>query len=259
MKYYSLILTNKFNKVNKDENLLSTKICKDFLNVNDLSKDYKFNNISRKEILKRYGFCEKIYKKLIIDLKKELNRVHNLNYSVRSWDIIIGRWLRDFIQISYKSYLELTYVLKNYKVNKFYIFDKKKFSLNVNDTISQEIASADQQWAYCLSSLLIESIKPNGKFITISPKNYSFELKKNYKISFASIFNSKLIFKIINFSKLLINYNNYALITKTYLPFKSEKLLEIKFRQIPLMWPEISIKYNKKNELLRNSLKLKKS
>ena len=160
MKYYSLILTNKFNKVNKDENLVSPKICKDFLNVNDLSQDNKFNNISRKEILKRYGFCEKIYKKLIIDLKKELNRVHNLNYSVRSWDIIIGRWLRDLIQISYKSYLELNYVLKNYKVNKFYIFDKKKFTLNVNDTISQEMASADQQWSYCLSSLLIESIKP---------------------------------------------------------------------------------------------------
>jgi len=49
-----------------------------------------------------------IYEKYLALLSDRLNRVHGLNYSSRYWRIIIGIWLRSFIDALYDRYLSIS-------------------------------------------------------------------------------------------------------------------------------------------------------
>ncbi len=94
-KQYSLVLTDSFEKLEKTENILTLRS-----RIENFGRDIKFETvffpeISKKEIYDRYNFCEKIFNSLLRDLVIELNSIHKIDYSQRSWDIIIGRWLRD--------------------------------------------------------------------------------------------------------------------------------------------------------------------
>ena len=64
----------------------------------------------------------------------------------------------------------------------------------------------------------------------------------------------KLFFKIISLMRYFVNINNYAVIHRTYLPFINEKMLELKFFQIPFVWPEIEVKYKDRNQNLRSNI-----
>ena len=256
-KKYSLILTDNFEKLEKTENILTLK-----LQIPNFDRDIKFETvsfpaISRKEIYDRYNFCEKIFNSLLRDLVIKLNSIHKIDYSQRSWDIIIGKWLREFIQISYKDYLQIDYALKNYNINKIYSIDYKNYDLAVDDTLSQSLARMDSEWLFSLCSKLLDYLNYKKEIVSNLPKKSFFVLPKK-EINNRHVKNKgkKLFFKIISLMKYFVNINNYAVINKTYLPFINEKMLELKFFQIPLMWPEIEIKYKDRNQNLRSNIKL---
>ena len=256
-KKYSLILTDNFEKLEKTENILTLK-----LQIPNFDRDIKFETvsfpaISRKEIYDRYNFCEKIFNSLLRDLVIELNSIHKIDYSQRSWDIIIGKWLRDIIQISYKNYLQIDYALKNYNINKIYSIDYKNYDLAVDDTLSQSLARIDSEWLFSLCSKLLDYLNYKKEIVSNLPKKSFFVLPKK-EINNRHVKNKgkKLFFKIISLMKYFVNINNYAVINKTYLPFINEKMLELKFFQIPLVWPEIEVKYKDRNQNLRSNIKL---
>ena len=165
MKKYSLVLTSNVKKINKAENLISIRPLKYILDCNDLSDNSEFNNISRAKIIKRYKFCEKIYNRLIFNLSIELNKFHKVNYSLRSWDIIAGRWLKFYIYTYYKTYLEIKFVLANYNINKIYIINQQKYDLTVVDTLTYESAFSDEEWFFSISSNIIKYLNLKKKII----------------------------------------------------------------------------------------------
>ena len=255
-KKYSLVLTDSFEKLERTENILTLKP-----QIPNFGRDIKFETvsfpeISKKEIYDRYNFCEKIFNSLLRDLVIELNSIHKIDYSQRSWDIIIGKWLREFIQISYKNYLQIDYALKNYNINKIYSIDYKNYDLAVDDTLSQGLARKDSEWLFSLCSKLLDYLNYKKEIVSNLPKKSFFVLPKK-EINNRHVKNKgkKLFFKIISLMKYFVNINNYAVINKTYLPFINEKMLELKFFQIPLMWPEIEVKYKDRNQNLRSNIK----
>ena len=253
-KKYSLILTDNFEKLEKTENILTLK-----LQIPNFDRDIKFETvsfpeISKKEIYDRYNFCEKTFNSLLRDLVIELNSIHKIDYSRRSWDIIIGKWLREFIQISYKNYLRIDYVLKNYNINKIYSIDYKNYDLAVDDTVSQSLAISNSEWVFSLCSKLLDYLNYKKEIVNNLPQKSFFVPLKNSR--YTQNKGKKLFFKIISLMRYFVNTNNYAVINKTYLPFINEKMLELKFFQIPLVWPEIEVKYKDRNQNLRSNIKL---
>ena len=64
--------------------------------------DFKFLRLnepirSKKEIEAAHEYVSKIYNIFLAFLSKELNHYHNENISIRGWEIIIGPWLKIFI------------------------------------------------------------------------------------------------------------------------------------------------------------------
>ena len=96
IKKYSLILTNNFESINPGDNMLLIRH-QYYLKKNFNAKVINLPEISKNELYERYEKCEKTFNSLMHELTVMLNSVHGLNYSFRAWDIMLGKWLKDFI------------------------------------------------------------------------------------------------------------------------------------------------------------------
>ena len=258
-KNHSLILTNNYEKVNSKENLLVLFLKKPFCKIDLTYETVNFPEISKKEVYERYNFCELLYDSLFPELVVKLNSIHGVSLSLKSWGIIIGRWLKEFIQVNYKTFLYLDYTYKNYNINRVYTLDQNKYKFHVNDTVSMEHAPEDEEWFFLLCSKITNHFYKNKVTISNVAKSHSFKIlkKENGKKFFfkKTIFNFFLHF--IKFLKNCARLDDYGVIYNSYLSFWYEKLLELKLKQIPLLWPKIEINYSKRNEELRSKINFK--
>lgn len=251
-KFYSLILTDSLIQSNKKETLLSFS-SHPFLNKKKKIEIVAFPNFKKKNIYKHYNICEKLFSNLLKDLSFELNKLHNENYSIKFWDIVLGEWLRRFVQTTYKCFYEVNYAFKYYKIKKIYALDFKKFDPTVKDTKSGLLALSNTTWQSYLYSKIL-TYKNYKKIVYKKPKYFFFN-PADIKVNKTKIVLNKIVISII---KYLSFKKNYAIITNTYLPYLKEKLLEIKFCQIPLHWPVIEIDNKIINKKFRNKIKLQK-
>jgi len=96
----------------KDEKLLFLgEWCKEYKD-NGLSSigsyetlDYHWKDCSKFDDDNK--FLDYVYEKYLKLLTLELNKVHEVNYSEGYWRIILGLWLREFIDVLYDRYLSL--------------------------------------------------------------------------------------------------------------------------------------------------------
>ena len=69
-----------------------------------------------KNISKEIKFCDDIYERLLIELSKELNKTHNIEWDLRTWRVIVGPWLDRYVAIlnnRLNLYLKIKY---NYNI-----------------------------------------------------------------------------------------------------------------------------------------------
>ena len=259
MKKHSLILTNNLDKIDRNENLIGIVPRDPSLNLDQNFEKINFPNLKKNEIINRYKDCKTIFDKILAELTQTLNKLHKINFSERAWNIILGTWLNEYIQIFYKIYYQLDYINKNYNFDKIYTIDFKKFDFSVEDTHSFRVANATDEWFYLLNSKLLDYFLKDKKKIYSSPSINSY--KKNlYKDKKNFLNKIKYIFRIKNFLlKKISNYDTDAFISDTALPFRYEKTLQLKINKIPLDWKEININYDPTNFSLRSKISFYKN
>lgn len=63
-----------------------------------------------------YKYLMTLYEKLLKDLSVELNQIHNTNYSLRYWRILVGPWLGYFIQILFDRWSSIHQAINLYDI-----------------------------------------------------------------------------------------------------------------------------------------------
>ena len=83
----------------------------------NLSK-YKVLNFKKSDsqIEKDIKITQKIYFNLLTDLTKKLNKFHKRKFSKKYWDIVIGPWLKVFIEIVYERFTSLENAIEKKKL-----------------------------------------------------------------------------------------------------------------------------------------------
>lgn len=127
---------------NKREILFLNEGCK----LYKTNKKYKYELYKNNSVLnykiysidKKFSYLLEIYESLLETLSVKLNKIHNLNYSVQSWRIIIGPWLFEFISIIYHNWQTLKHInrkhfikyieIAKFKESKPYFTDYNDFS-----------------------------------------------------------------------------------------------------------------------------------
>ena len=80
----------------------------------DLAHHYEIVWVnSPEEQHKSLGYLIELAENLLLDLQPTLNRVHNCEYSVRYWHIVIGPWLIQFLSVFYDRYTLVNQVIEH--------------------------------------------------------------------------------------------------------------------------------------------------
>ena len=197
------------------------------------SKKYKYELYKNNSVLnykinyleKKFSYLLKIYESLLEILSERLNKIHNLNYSVQYWRIIIGPWLFEFISIIYHNwrvinYLNNNYLIKYVEVAKFknnadYFIDYNHF---VYSAITDEFNN----------NIYIELLK---YFKNIKIKFFFINKKKNQKKIFFLDYIRRFIDSILLFCNLFLN--NKFFFHESYFTLSLKFLLGIRVIQFP--------------------------
>lgn len=185
-------------------------------------------------------YLNNVREKLLIDITKELNRVHNVSYNNRYWNILLGNWLVRCVDVIYNRYYTLEKILSEQNINGAIVIDNYDKSKIVTHDSLQFIwsASINDLWDYSICSRIVNYLAPSVEKIPRKPSKNIFD---NTIISAKRNF----FFKkwIHNIKKLLVNNilpffskSDDAFIINSYLPWKQEFNFQISLGQMPQFW-----------------------
>ena len=63
-----------------------------------------------------FKFINDVEKRLLPQLIEKLNIIHNISYSNRQWNILLGHWLHRFISVSFNRYFSVYEAINRYDV-----------------------------------------------------------------------------------------------------------------------------------------------
>ena len=159
---------------------------------------YHWDSLVKKK--RDYKHLSKFYEKVLKDLSKKLNQIHNVNYNLLYWRVILGPWLYTYITSNYDRWEILSRILKNKNFFlKYYSYNTEEFvNLNYKDYINKLTTSDNYNYKKFDRILKFRS-KKNLNIIT----KHEF-IRVN---SIQPIFSQKLDHLIFIFQKIYFNFN----------------------------------------------------
>jgi putative transferase (TIGR04331 family) len=192
-------------------------------NLNYQIEPYHWDN--NKKFSDDYKYLSSIYKRALNQCAKELNKIHDVDYSYKYWEIVIGPWLKSFTGILYDRWYMISQTLK--KTDKFetIVINRNLYPpQNFSDFLDK--STTDDLWNHLI---YYEAIKlhRNLKVIKVDLPRSAYKSKSS-RINITKRFLKKIrgIFSIFS------TKNNFFLISSYFDVFSLIKL-ELFLRQIP--------------------------
>jgi len=165
-----IIVLDKIYDLKKNEDL-------NYKNIQVIQNKYK----DKKELIDTYEYCNNIYIKLLKDLTIELNRTHGLKKNTESWEVIIGKWLLEFIYICHKNFVLCEKILSEEKLSYIIMINSEDYSLHIKETEDLSWATRDSDWNLSLNSKIINFLGVDAEKKNIEIINKKFKKKKKIK------------------------------------------------------------------------------
>jgi putative transferase (TIGR04331 family) len=212
-------------------------------------------------------YINNLYEKYIDQFTRNLNKVHNLNYSQRYWRLLIGLWLREFIENLFDRYLSIKSAIESGSIDNTWILK----SADIPPIIKPNY---DDQYNLYLYSHIIKMFG-SLPFEEKEECNAREKIKFSIRIKIIKILNkfkgktiNRLIIRVFQillkkFLTKIYPYFNFVFSQRIsfagyiYLSSWDMAKLQLSIRQIPYIFhgEENIIKINKPDYNLRNQLK----
>jgi putative transferase (TIGR04331 family) len=192
----------------------------------------------REKLKQDYDYLCDLYERVLRRLASHLNEIHEVNYSLRYWRILVGPWLAYFIHILFDRWESIQQSLKDYTIAETIVLTWPKESM-VPASMEQFFSEfmAGHEWNHTIYGYILENfttVKCVKKIRSEPIKKLREEVgrKKNAGIK------SRILAK---YSKLAAHFvkNTDIFVIATYLSAFDEFKLQLKFRQIPQLWTKI--------------------
>jgi putative transferase (TIGR04331 family) len=156
----------------------------------------------------------KSYEKFIIKLAEVLNELHDVNWNLRAWKILVGPWFRRYLSILYernetinnlyKSYDLRSCTIKNFSITDLQVKDFDEFSAKYHKEDFNNII-----YSYILKKIDKEK-KINFKELNFETQKKINKYKKNKDLVPKKNFKNFLLSKNLNFlTSFFLKKNNY--------------------------------------------------
>jgi putative transferase (TIGR04331 family) len=198
----------------------------------------------RKQLFEDYKYLASIYNKLLPAIAKELNKIQNVNHSMRYWGIILGPWLSTFIQIIFERFHQIKIVSEEYIISGTLISEIQTEEIVPNDMLDFANSFISDDWNHHIYSMLIKDFS-NIPYTKLGDEKKTNLIKQN-PYSSKSFF-KKQIFKIL---KIFHRRKDIVFVDFPLDPFNQLKLL-IKYGCLIEKLPKKNSKEINVNYLMR--------
>ena len=140
------------------------------------------------EFRKQNWFIKCIFYEILECIKIELNFIFKKNFNKIFFEIIIGAWLRKFIQQFLIKYQNINEIIKTFNIQFATIYDVKNFNFYTSETHTIQHATINNLWNSCIYSYILSKLNLNIDIEALKPPSNSFEDK-------AFLINGKIIKK----------------------------------------------------------------
>lgn len=199
-------------------------------------------------------YLQKTTYQLLTEITREFNKVHNVNYDERYWNIVLGHWLKRYTTVMFNRYYTIIKALNNYNIQ-FVQITNSDLRITVDNNSESFIwsASNNNNWNQVVYSKIIQFIAPpNIQKTQITPSVKLEERKVSFKMK---KFQTRLKNLIVQKLFPLFCRKNDAFIIKSYLPVLEELKLQISLGQFPQFWKTPSLNIFDLNPEIRNEIK----
>ena len=186
----------------------------------------------RKKLHSDYQVIQDTYEKTLVALRGQLNTMHQVNYSVRYWRILIGPWLEYFIQVLFDRWFMLRQIFADNKNYSCSIIRRDPLLLVPNDMSEFNKLLTEDDWNEAIYGQLIHLYWKDRVDITLLKNKNK---KKSEKVPNKSI--KSTIKRVITFLGKIFSKEDDYLFISSYLPLKQELKLQVQLGQIPYIWP----------------------
>jgi len=187
----------------------------------------------RDKLYADYQAMQLIHEKILPILADKLNEIHQVNYSLRYWRILVGPWLGVFISVLFDRYSVLKSVFSDDKKYSCTFIKRDDFSFVPHDMRDFENFKSRDDWNELIYSQLITEYWADKVEATwvIENKNHGFKKETSAKIK-RKMRNRK----IVAFIKQLYISNNSYFFIGSYLPSKVQPALQRRLGQVVNAW-----------------------
>ena len=186
-----------------------------------------------------------------------LNDYHKVDHSQRFWKILIGHWLRRYVNVMLNRVNTLKQCVRQFHITGITAYENNHYKMATLDSYSSIWAFDDDRW----------NIELNLRILKLSGLlNFPIDYIQGYS---SPGFRFDRLVRISNYKEITLNYiykkvskllsyfvrDEDAFILHSYLPVKQSIKLQISLGQIPQLWRSIKFKINEQpDSLLRHEL-----
>jgi putative transferase (TIGR04331 family) len=191
---------------------------------------------------------DKIYEELLEELSVQFNELHGVNYSTRYWRILVGSWLRYFIEVVFDRWSMIEKVNVNYLIVSANVLDTLPGDKIPNDMQEFLLSYLDDAWNEAIFGELLQ------KFTSIKINKITNTKIHILKKKPAFSFRQRVRRRLIQIPSCLLKWvarKDDAFFISTYLPLMKDLILQLKLHQVPQIWrgqgvPDVKIDWLKR-------------
>ena len=199
----------------------------------------------RKKLHNDFIYLKTLNEELLLDLSEKLNALHNVNYSLRYWRILVGPWLAIFSQIVFDRWQMIQYALHKTNLSGAHVLYYKKNQFVPNDMIEFNSLFLKDSWNEFIYASILDWMKFPVDRINVQYKKYN-ACKNNYSVNLTGKIKNKITQTLDFLSGVFCRDSDYFLYS-SFLTKKDEAYLQIKLGQIPSFWeyvPSPKLQFN---------------
>ena len=188
-----------------------------------------------------YLSARKLEKIIFPYLCRQLNNYHKTKHTERFWQILLGHWLRIYIDVMINRINTLEECVQNYELNGTTTYLGGNQNLATENTSSFLKIVDDSYWNNVLNIRILELLCPKTIKLNYVPKNNStinIKDRKPKNSSFKKVV-KRILFVLANF----LVKNSDAFIYTSYLPRLEALKLQVFLKQIPMEWESTNFSY----------------
>ena len=226
------------------DDLLKDRINKEAINY----KTFSYASLNIDERNKIFCYLDNLSEKIILEIKENLNTLHNLDFDINDWKIIIGPWLNNFLKLTYNRFYKVLGALKDNDISEITIFNCEDECFTPIDNMQLNMLSNNADWNAVMYSKIISFLKPSVE-IKFQDLNLNFLINNTNSLK-------STLKRYLSYFLSFLTKKNDALIVNSYLPVIENLKLHIYLKQFPTIWMPLKITNKLYNGELRKKIVL---